>query len=156
MPTPGPFKPHKPVDRVEEEFWDTPGAKALRFTDYRLLDEEAEFGDISMASSIASPTPAPPVFARHRSMSPPSPTPGSPEDISTQDPPIIIDEEPSSFTQELKKDSKSVTDAPHNTGSHQEMKFRVTMDMERAVVSPNHAPKILLIRRVGQNLEYSW
>ncbi|KAF5369374.1 hypothetical protein D9758_002682 [Tetrapyrgos nigripes] len=52
--------PPSKEDRAEEEFWNTPSNKGRTFVlnDNLLMDEEADFGDMSVAS-FASPIPAP-------------------------------------------------------------------------------------------------
>ncbi|KAJ4494084.1 hypothetical protein C8J55DRAFT_175591 [Lentinula edodes] len=138
--------PPPPMDPVEEKFWSTPGAsdKPLQFSDNSfLLDEEAEFGNLSMASSISSPLP-PRRFPKTRmpSSSPDAFSPDMPKTPSKienkQEESEAVEEMPSSPFSEIVSnepdafvpdpESPKVLDTPHR-----EKKIRINMDIERAV-----------------------
>ncbi|KAJ3848444.1 hypothetical protein EV368DRAFT_49274 [Lentinula lateritia] len=147
IPKAGSSKPlPPPTDPVEEKFWSTPGAsdKPLQFIDNSLLlDEEAEFGNLSMASSISSPLP-PRRFpkARMPSFSPDALSPDVPKNPpeienkqekneaveETPSSPFsgIVSDEPDAFVPD--PESPKVSDTPHR-----EKKIRINMDIERAV-----------------------
>ncbi|KAJ3889295.1 hypothetical protein GG344DRAFT_78944 [Lentinula edodes] len=146
-PKPGSSRPPPPsMDPVEEKFWSTPGAsdKPLQFIDNSLLlDEEAEFGNLSMASSISSPLPPRRVpKARMPSFSPDALSPDvpktPPEIKSKQEESEAVEETPSSPFSEIVSDEPDtfvpdpefpkVLDTPHR-----EKKIRINMDIERAV-----------------------
>ncbi|KAF8828964.1 hypothetical protein HHX47_DHR3000991 [Lentinula edodes] len=147
IPNPGSSKPPPPsMDPVEEKFWSTPGAsdKPLQFIDNSsLLDEEAEFGNLSMGSSISSPLPSRRVpKTRMPSFSPDALSPDvpktPPEIESKQEESEAVKETPSSPFSEIVSDepdtfvpdpeSSKVLDTPHR-----EKKIRINMDIERAV-----------------------
>lgn len=137
------LKASKPVDPVEDQFWSTPGASAkpLHFSDNLLFDEEAEFGDLSMESSIMSPIP-PSHFGRARlpSLSPDRPPPELPESPITVEPDGVLLPEP------MLLDEHKVSDPEpeHNKAMEEDLaldtprKVRVNMEVERAVVRFDH------------------
>ncbi|KAJ3749108.1 hypothetical protein DFH05DRAFT_640584 [Lentinula detonsa] len=138
----GPSKPPPAlVDPAEEQFWSTPGpsTKPLQFIDTSsLLDEEAEFGNTSMASSILSPIPSgQSAKARTLPLSPEplmAATPQTPSDIekeiefgeATPSSPssMVVSDEPSP----PEPKSPNIVNTPHK-----EKKIRINMDIERAV-----------------------
>ncbi|KAJ4000004.1 hypothetical protein F5050DRAFT_1892300 [Lentinula boryana] len=138
----GPSKPPPAlVDPAEEQFWSTPGpsTKPLQFIDTSsLLDEEAEFGDTSMASSISSPIPSSQsAKARTLSLSPEpliAAMPQGPSDIEEE---IEFGEAtPSSLSSMVVSDEPGLPEqeSPNIVNTpHKEKKIRINMDIERAV-----------------------
>ncbi|KAJ3713331.1 hypothetical protein C8R42DRAFT_633923 [Lentinula raphanica] len=139
-----PNPPPAPIDPAEEQFWNTPGpsAKPLQFIETSsLLDEEAEFGNTSMASSISSPVPSNRFTkARTPSLSPKTSIAHIPET------PVRNDEEPNGDDDRTPSSPSPVvasnesqafipsTHSPKTVDTPQRAKkIRISMDTERAV-----------------------
>ncbi|KIK67094.1 hypothetical protein GYMLUDRAFT_37134 [Collybiopsis luxurians FD-317 M1] len=136
IPKPSSSKIPEPVDTVEEEFWNTPGAKPLRFTENRLLDEEAEFADISIASSIPSPVSR---FVKPRSVSPQSPAPAGSESSPIEETlfeaeeVLILDSSSATGEQGIESTTTEPDFPDPADTSIKGQKIRVNMEVERAV-----------------------
>lgn len=157
-------KTPKPVDPVEEQFWSTPGASArpLHFSDNLLFDEEAEFGNLSIASSFSSPIP-PTRFGNTRLPSPSldSPSPSVPKSPPVTEEEVEPEEDPVPPPEQTQSDEQVVSvpepDTPRALDTpHKERRVHVNMEVERAVVRCGSLDvSMILIFDTGKNMEYS-
>ncbi|KAJ4468211.1 hypothetical protein J3R30DRAFT_1684714 [Lentinula aciculospora] len=145
----GPSEPQPaPVSSAEEKFWSTPSysAKPLQFIDSSLLlDEEAEFGNISMASSISSPIPSGRFSEARISALSPQPSVHDVPETSTRcedgndHEEDNTDEGIPSSPSPMNASSQHVVSSPELESPkildtpHKEKKIRINMDIERAV-----------------------